>query len=271
MGGGRPAEQRARRRRPRPRESRAAHGPGQHANPIHVAGICAAWKTAHKSRWTLRAKHDALRRILRTLEAFGAPQGLHRLVPAIREIDPRTSVAQGDDFPRMFEGASRWMQLHLLTIAHCGYRFAEAAALAPKHYNEAAGTVRLPTKGHRFHTSPVSPQLKQMLDAVAIEHPDPNPETPYRVLLGGPQNPRFIYEAYRRLKKRVGVRSDLWFHDLRRTTAVAVYNLTTDVRGVQEVLRARQPASTFRYLAPFDTKRLTPILDALWTPKGPVQ
>lgn len=180
-------------------------------------------------------------------------------------------MAKGDDFPRLFAIAPPWLQLHLLTIAHCGYRFMEAARLAPEHYDAEAGTIRVPTKGHRHHTSPVSPQLKQMLDTVTPKLTPGDDKTPFRIILGGPANPRSIYPHFTRLKKRAGVRADLWFHDLRRTTAVAVYELTKDVRGVQQVLGHSNLGSTFRYLAPYDADRLRPILDALWTPKGPVQ
>lgn len=77
--------------------------------------------------------------------------------------------------------------------------------------------------------------------------------------------------AWRKVRKRAGVNPRLTLHGFRHTLAVSLYAISHDLRLVQQMLGHRSLASTMRYLEHDDPGKLKPIIDTMWTPKGPVQ
>jgi len=72
-----------------------------------------------------------------------------------------------------------------------------------------------------------------------------------------------VEHAWRKLKKAAHVREDLRVHDLRRTTAVSLYQLTKDLRAVSQLLGHASMSATCGYLAHQDPQTLRPLLAQL--------
>jgi len=88
---------------------------------------------------------------------------------------------------------------------------------------------------------------------------------------GSPVSEGAIENQMADLRKRSGVNPRLVLHSLRHTAASALFDLTKDIRAVQLLLGHRSINSTLRYIAPLDPTNLRPLMQQLWTPKGPVQ
>ena len=140
---------------------------------------------------------------------------------------------------------------------------------APIHYNSQARTITLTQQKTQQPVSvPVSEALAEMLDHM----PPGNAATPFHLLLRDkPITPGGLDRAWQRLKKKAGVNPNLWLHDLRRTIAVSIYEVSKDLRVVEQMLGHQSLQSTIRYLEHRDPAKLKPYLDSLFTPKGPVQ
>ena len=174
---------------------------------------------------------------------------------------PRTVIASDDEIKKLFTQAKPWMRLWLTLTAGHGLRFAEAHRLAPTHYNAQSNTITYRVKGNQTNTLPVSDDLKKFLDSIP---PDTDPNTPLvEIAAGRPMTRHNIYEHWERLKKHAGVNRFLRTHDLRRTLAVKVYDLTHDLRAVQHTLGHGRLATTCLYLEHHDPEKIRPILNQL--------
>jgi integrase len=80
-----------------------------------------------------------------------------------------------------------------------------------------------------------------------------------------------LNKSWNRLKKTTGADRALNFHDLRRTTAVALYEVSKDLRVVEQMLGHQSLGSTVRYLEHRDPAKLRPYLDSIHKPTGRVQ
>ena len=85
---------------------------------------------------------------------------------------------------------------------------------------------------------------------------------------GKPIGSHTLAQQWKRLRKKAGVSQELWFHDLRRTSAVALYALTKDLTAVEAFLGHASLASTCGYLEHKDPGKLKPYIDQMWKPKG---
>ena len=70
--------------------------------------------------------------------------------------------------------------------------------------------------------------------------------------VGRPMKAATLRENFKKLKEKCGIERDLRPHDLRRTTAKAMYDLTHDLRAVQALLGHSQMSSTLWYLVACD-------------------
>ena len=80
-----------------------------------------------------------------------------------------------------------------------------------------------------------------------------------------------VHTAHRqwaKLKKTARVNPELIIHDLRRSAAVALYEISKDLRMVEQLLGHENLSTTGRYLEHRDPGKLRPLLAQMWRPKG---
>lgn len=125
-------------------------------------------------------------------------------------------------------------------------RSGTAAKIAPQHYDPLRQTLTFTTKKGREMCLPVTKELNELLAPLA----GLDSETPFVCLLHpwGHIHDRNLRQSMNRLRLRLGLNRRFTPHDLRRTTAVRVYEQTRDLRVVQAVLGHKRLDSTLHYL-----------------------
>jgi integrase len=226
-----------------------------------ITGLLAAWKQRYaRNTWYKRVK--LTRQILRALEADGAPK-----VTIGPTVGPRarTRIAVADELPKMLQAAPPGMKLFLLLTSALGLRFAEAASLKPDNWNAEKHTITYTKKGGDTHTLPVTPEIEELFTVAAREN------TAFLDVLIPRQHgdlTRRIRAEWVQLREKAGVKADLKPHDLRRTAAVSLYELTKDIRAVQQLLGHQSLSTTAWYLQHADTEKIRPLVEQMWRHTG---
>lgn len=211
-------------------------------------GLFAQWK-ARYSRNTLHARWGMVRRLLRHLEAYGAPR-----IDAPKAPGPkaRPNIATDDQLQRLRHDAPPWLRLFILLCWQTALRFSEAWRVTPRSYDPKTQTVAILTKGGKPRVIPLTPDIQQLI-APTLEG---DPDQPCIALLKGTRcSPGAIRSAWCALNRKLGIEG-VNPHDLRRTTATALYRTTKDIRAVQQYLGHDAMTSTLRYLAPLKEEEL---------------
>jgi integrase len=172
---------------------------------------------------------------------------------------PRNVTATADERNKLIAAAAPHLRCWLLLCSDLAMRSGTAAKIAPRHYDAARGTLTFSTKKGREMCLPITAELEGMLRPLA----NADAATPFVCLLhrNGRIHVENLRAAMRRLMKRLGINRRIIAHDLRRTTAVQVYEGSHDLRLVQAVLGHRHLASTLHYLDHRMTKVGAPTLE----------
>ena len=194
-----------------------------------------------------------LRTMLRWLwEHYGAPKldGSVRKYAAPR---PRNVTATDEERDRVLAAAPAHMRLWLLFCSDLAIRSGTAVRLAPEHYDPVRRKLTFTTKYGEKLTLPTTNAIERMLDDCDMRNPEPFVRQlwqNYRRVNLPPQrtDQLRLLQAFARLRRRVGIERRITPHDLRRTTAVAMYQHTRNVRKVQALLGHRNMNSTIWYL-----------------------
>jgi len=189
-------------------------------------------------------------------------------VPHVRAGSPRKTIIEPPELEKLLAAAPRWMQTIILLAAHAGLRRSDCMRVAPIHYDAEKKLITIEQqKTAQTVTIPVSSQLAELLESA----PTHSPTTPYYALWKGDAiTAHGVTSAWCTLKKKAGVNRQLWLHDLRRTLAVSLYEVSKDLRIVEQMLGHTSLASTVRYLEHRDPAKLRPYLDAIQTPRTKV-
>lgn len=229
-----------------------------------IQQLVARWKQT-LTRNTASNRRHALCRVLRQLEASTGVTGLVQAVPRLPGPRPRQRIATPDDLARLTAHAVPWQRVWLTLTLSLALRQSEVRVLAPIHYDAERRVLRIPQKKTRdVKDLPVTDELAEVLEAAP--HSDDPTVSYLERYRGRPVTAHSLYQAWHKLKRRAGVQLDLWLHDLRRTTAVTLYDLSKDLRAVQALLGHQQLLSTTTYLAHRDPQKLRPLLEALQRP-----
>ena len=199
----------------------------------------------------------ALGRILRYLwENHGAPKldDQIRRYPGLR---PRNITATEDDRAAIIGAAPTHMRLFILLCSDLAIRSGTAARLAPEHYDANRKTLTFTTKYGEKLSLPTTKDIETLLDDCDMRNPEPFVKQlwhqqpgnghPHRSALARSQHLTLL-AAFSRLKAKLGITRPLTPHDLRRTTAVAMYRHTHNLRKVQALLGHRSLQATIWYL-----------------------
>lgn len=182
--------------------------------------------------------------LIRLHQDYGAASISHRLLktPAPR---PRNVTASDHERFALLAAAPPHLRCWILLCSDLAIRSGTAAQISPANYDSHSHTLTFTTKKGARQTLPVTAALATLLDTPGLM-----PGVPYVAQLGrqGKQRANVLRASFRRLRESVGITRKLTCHDLRRTTATKVYDLTHDLRAVQALLGHADLSSTLWYL-----------------------
>lgn len=241
------------------------------------------WESRGLSQATVHLRRKYLAQLLRMLEWEGTPRTTREALTKIRKPRPRATIATPEELDRLLAHADPWEHCLLTLTAGHGVRIGEAEAISAANYNANTGTMTFKTKGAGQNTLPVTEELRGFFEGLKPEESRHTPivqiyydrEWPKnlakqlaqtgRKKLSSTLTRQYIYACWTRLKKRASVNPDLRIHDLRRTLAVKTYDLTKDLRLVQQLLGHTNLQTTTLYLEHRDPEKMRDLLTALGT------
>lgn len=232
---------------------------------LHVETITASWKT--RLRPSTRYLYAAeLKRLLRFLGRTDLT------VPKHRPGKNHPPIAQPGEIERLAAVSPPWLRCLITIAAQTGMRSGDCRKLAPIHCDAELTTIRMQQgKTNLTVTLPISPDLKATLQHAPHRETD-TAETPYAHRYhGGTVTRTALQHAWSRARKLAGINPLLTPHSLRHTMAVSLYEVSKDLRLVQQVLGHANLSTTALYLEHLDPTRMREVIQQLWIPKGPVQ
>jgi integrase len=228
--------------------------------PLHFQSLHANWK----SRLTANSLYHytrSLRRLVAWIAAIAKCPELPALIVKARQPSPRKTIASPAEIDALIAAAPRWLQTIILLAANAGLRKSDCLRVAPMHYESEKRLLTIDQKKTgEIVKIPVTERLAEILDTA----PTHSPTTPfYELYRGKPITNAGLSHHWSALKKKTGVNRGLWIHDLRRTVAVSLYEVSKDLRVVEQMLGHTSLSSTIRYLEHRDPAKLRPYLDAI--------
>jgi len=201
-------------------------------------------------------------------EEYGAPKLAHLIIRA-HVPKPRNVTATMQERAAIFALAAPHLRCFLMMCSDMAIRSGTAAKLGPEHYDSEAGTLTFRTKYQNAQRLPVTQELREMLDTCKEQGVPFIAQLPRGVhWRSGRPMPGLgrikrdaMYSSFDTVKRKLGITRSLTPHDLRRTTARRVYDLTKDLRLVQALLGHSDLGSTVWYLQDNTTELSAPMLE----------
>jgi integrase len=179
--------------------------------------------------------------------------------PRVRQPSPRTVIATPEEIGKLISAAQPWMRVLLQLCVSLALRLSEALDVRPG--NATSEQISFRAKGGETQSMPITPDIREALDRCP---PGDKMKPLVELYRGKPVSIHAAHHEWLKLKKQTGVNPNLIIHDLRRTTAVTAYEISKDLRAVEQILRHRNLATTTRYLEHRDTGKLQQLLTSLW-------
>lgn len=156
----------------------------------------------------------------------------------------------------ILDAAPPSLRLWILFCSDLAIRSGTAARIAPCHYDHTARVLRFVTKRQACLTLPVTAEVQELIETCDLDSPvsfvrqlwirEPR-QAGYQPAPNGKTADR-LRSRFRELCLRVGITRRIIPHDLRRTSAVAMYKATGDIRDAQSLLGHKHLQSTLWYL-----------------------
>ena len=183
---------------------------------------------------TLATRSQGVRQILRWLWTYNGAPKLDDLIRRYPGVRPRNITATDEERAAILENASPHMRLFILLCSDLAIRAGTAAILGPRHYDPASGELRFTTKKAERLTLPVTEEIAATLRQCNMSTDTPFIRQLWRAERTHGKKPyeqansraSTLTAKFRRLKNDAGITRKLTPHDLRRTTAVALYKHT---------------------------------------------
>lgn len=220
----------------------------------HILNLVATWKK-NLAHVTAYGYVYALRRFLRTVDEQHGTK-LTKLVPRLATPLPRKLTCPDDVFSEILRHSPPWFRFFLRLCRVLGLRHSEAMLLTPDAFNEDTQTLNFHRKMHGTSSLPVTPEIAEAIRYARSQEP----HAPILRTLGSPGETltrEVIDRAWRKARAAAGADPRLIIHDLRRTAATRIYDLTHDLRLAQQLLGHRHMSSTLLYIAPNQKAELT--------------
>lgn len=223
------------------------------AHVIEAANLCAPRSLSLFTRYN---RLSAMRRLLRSVwEEHGAPK-LDGYVPRCSTPRPRSVVATDAEMEAIKSHAPDDLRLFVLLCADLAIRSGTAVKISPAEYDANRKTLRFATKKGARVALPVTEELAELLDQCDQTNPEPfitqirkrlRPHC-LHVMKGKVVRASALRKELKELRRSLGMTRKLVPHDLRRTTAVAFYKRTHNLRKVQTLLGHSSLQATIWYL-----------------------
>lgn len=239
------------------------------------------WIESTEAQGSRAQRAGAARGILDYLaEAHGTSRRLRDAVNKQRKPTPRNVTATAEEIKQLRKHATEQMLLWLLLCSDMALRSGTAAAIKWDNWDAAARTLTFVTKFGVRQRLPVTDEIAQL---VAKCGPGSTPlvwqltgKRKVRTSKNGKKTTEksraaMLNKDFQELKKQVGITRDLRPHDLRRSTARAMYDHTRDLRIVQALLGHHDMASTLWYLRDQNTEITGATLNAIKAKREIVQ
>jgi integrase len=241
----------------------------QELTPLHFQSIIATWRQ-NLTRSTVYHYRRGLMKLVKNIAAMAGRPDLIDQVPRVPSEQARKQIASPAEIQTLLTNSKPWVKCAILLANHAALRASDVLRIAPAHYDAEKKSLTIDQKKTgQTVTVPVTQQLAAMLDNA----PEGTGAMQSFVdaFHGKPTTYHALNTAWNVLKKKTGVNQSLIFHDLRRTIAVSLYEVSKDLRVVEQMLGHQSLSSTIRYLEHRDPTKLKPYLDAIFIPKGPIQ
>ena len=199
---------------------------------------------------------NTLRRMLRKLWENDEAPKLDEAVPRLKSIRPRCVTASRSEIELLLDNASKTLRLFLLLCSDEAIRSGTAVRLGPQHYITETRRLEFTTKYNEKVSVPVTDDVAELLAECNLssvkpfltqlriaQFPNANKQRTSPFVSG-----HQLRKELTKLRAQLGIEKRIIPHDLRRTTAVALYRRTRDIRKVQALLGHHQLQSTFWYL-----------------------
>ncbi len=233
--------------------------------PEHLNLLVTRWKQRYAHN-TVVTSRKYLKLLAQAIETNGGPPALHKHIQKVGGQRPRTVIATPADIAKLRAAAPRWLDAAILLALHAGLRRSDLLRITPAAYHAPTQTIQMLM--HKTGQSLCVPASAE-LQALFLSLESAFPHTPVlETLRGKPITNAALDKQWSRLKKKAGVPRGLWLHDLRRTLAVSLYEVSKDLRVVEQMLGHASLQSTIHYLEHRDAQKLKPYLEALNAPHG---
>jgi len=143
----------------------------------------------------------------------------------------------------------------LVLCSDLAIRSGTAVRIGPDNYNSERQTLSFTTKKDAHVTLAITQAVRDLIDGCDLSDPRPFvtqkrcEETHRARYMKRPwMDVTILHKELQALRKRVGITKRIIFHDLRRSTAVAMLRDTHDIRAVQSLLGHRSLNATIWYL-----------------------
>ncbi|HEV2644884.1 MAG TPA: site-specific integrase [Acidobacteriaceae bacterium] len=184
-------------------------------------------------------------------EHYGAKPQLARAILSTTAPKPRNVTATASERAQLLAAAPLNVRLWLLLCSDMGIRSGTASRLGPQHYDPDNGVMTFTTKYQNAQRMQVTEEIRSLLK-LALGDPD----LPFvsQMPIGKGRYVRQCYNGkslgnkFADLRRECGITRKLTPHDLRRTTARAVYRISGDMRVAQAFLGHSNLGSTVVYL-----------------------
>jgi integrase len=220
---------------------------------IEAASLCAP---SHLSLYTRYNRLGALRRMLRALWEEEGCEKLDGHVPISSRPRPRAVIASEDEMAELKSHAPDDLRLFIVLCSDLAIRSGTAVKISPAQYDRIRGTLRFSTKKGARVALPVTGELTELFNLCDLRNPEPfltqirkrlRPHCRFQ-MKGLVVKAATFRAELKKLALSLGITRKLVPHDMRRTTAVAYYKLTRNLRKVQTLLGHSSLQATIWYL-----------------------
>lgn len=216
--------------------------------PDDITQMWKPWRDRNLSPRTQRQYNQALKWCLRYMQV---PEKFLYGIPHIKGVRPRGNILSLEAIDTLLSAAPTHMRLYILLCSDVAIRAGTVVRLCENDWDHDNGCFRFTTKANVVVALPVTKRLRAMIDMAHTYKADTG--TPYLKRIGGPDVYWQQHSYGRQLKllqAELGIRPAVTSHDLRRSAARRMYEVTKDLRVVQALLGHTNIASTFHYLYP---------------------
>lgn len=156
---------------------------------------------------------------------------------------PRAVLFTDAEIDQLLRIAPLHQRCLILLCHHAALRSGTATKVAPEHYDPVERCIRIVTKGGSPLGIPTTDELDRLFALAGRKAKRPYvDQLRYQGI-----NADGYRQEFKRLCKKAGIEGKT-LHDLRRTTAVKVMNITRDIRVVQHLMGHRNLETTLWYL-----------------------